>query len=110
MKNLEFENRTYGENPNIKRIEYNGFYIYLLKHITGYCTCCYNGIDEDYKINWFIKARKVAKNYSDCELVLTKNGKSKVKLPKKTANKILALFNDANVNNWRLLKEDCEKL
>jgi len=79
MNHLKFEDRNRGSNPIIKRIEYNGYYIYFIEFLIG-CNCNYVGCESYNKSKYSLKVRKVAENYRDCELVLTKENKNKVKL------------------------------
>ena len=86
---LKFENRNNSSNPIIKRIAYKNVYIYIIETLTG-CDCNYIGCDS-YKSygRVVLKVRKASENKKDCDLILTKNGRAKVKI--KVTDKISEL-------------------
>ena len=82
MKNLEFENRNNSLNPIIERLKYNDRYIYVITTLTG-CNCRYVGCDSYSGFRVVLKVREVSENKKDCNLILSKSGKTKIKLTKR---------------------------
>ena len=75
----KFENRNDSSNPIIKRLKYDNMYIYVITTLTG-CNCGYIGCDSYNGFRLVLKVRKIAEKKENCELILTKNGRTKIKL------------------------------
>ena len=89
MEELKFENRNNSSTPSIKRLAHKDVYIYYIGVYAG-CSCDYVGCDQNHLVSQNVKVRKQI----DGSIVLSKSGRTKVKLnPKKeyTGREILKI-------------------